>query len=128
MNIISEAYAMGPAPQAGGQSSGAAGVIASLLPFQDLRQRILVVTSSIIPGKEIKDVLGSVTGVSKVAASTDAEFRLAEKEALLDIMNQAINLGANSVIDLKMTTGSYQQQGSQWMVSKATYTGTAVRI
>lgn len=33
MNIISEAYAMGPAPQAGGQSSGAAGVIASLLPF-----------------------------------------------------------------------------------------------
>lgn len=63
-----------------------------------------------------------------MAASTDAEFRLAEKEALLDIMNQAINLGANSVIDLKMTTGSYQQQGSQWMVSKATYTGTAVRI
>lgn len=96
--------------------------------IQDLRQQILVVTSSTIPGKEIKDVMGSVTGVSKVAASTDVEFRLAEKEALLDIMNQAINLGANSVIDLKMTTGSYQQQGSQWMVSKATYTGTAVRI
>lgn len=96
--------------------------------IHDLRQRVLVVTSSTIPGKEIKDVLGSVTGVSKVAASTDAEFRLAEKEALFDIMNQAINLGANSVIDLKMTTGSYQQQGSQWMVSKVNYTGTAVRI
>jgi len=154
MNIITEAYAMGPAPQAG----GVAGVLA--LPFiiiagvivlmifgtfgrrkkaaikaekvnkqiQDLRQRILIVTSSTIPGKEIKDVIGSVTGVSKIAASTDAEFRLAEKEALLDIMNQAINLGANSIIDLKMTTGSYQQQGSKWMVSKATYTGTAVRI
>lgn len=160
MNIITEAYAMGPAPQAGGQSSGVAEVISSLLPFiifiifaglivlitfgrrkkaaiktkeidkqiQDLRRRILVVTSSTIPGKEIKDVIGSVAGVSKVEASTDVEFRLAEKEALLDIMNQAINLGANAIIDLKMTTGSYQQQGSQWMVSKVTYSGTAVRI
>lgn len=32
-NFISEAYAMGPAPQAGGQAGGAQGVIASLLPL-----------------------------------------------------------------------------------------------
>ncbi len=32
-NFVTEAYAMGPAPQAGGQAGGAQGMIASLLPL-----------------------------------------------------------------------------------------------
>jgi preprotein translocase subunit YajC len=32
-NLIAEAYAMGPAPQAGGQAGGAQGMIGSLLPL-----------------------------------------------------------------------------------------------
>ena len=32
-NLITEAYAMGPDPQAGGQAGGAQGMIASLLPL-----------------------------------------------------------------------------------------------
>lgn len=104
--------------------------------IQELSQRVLVVTSSTVPGKEIKRVIGAVTGVSKTEASTDAEFKLAEKEALLDIMQKAIELGANAIVDLKMTTGSYEKRvwidiGSQKgyrMVSKVTYTGTAVIV
>jgi len=104
--------------------------------IQELSQRVLFVTSSTVPGKEIKRVIGAVTGVSKTEASTDAEFKLAEKEALLDIMQKAIELGANAIVDLKMTTGSYEKRvwidiGSQKgyrMVSKVTYTGTAVIV
>lgn len=92
-----------------------------------LGERVLVVTSSAIPGKEL-DIIGVVSGVSDTAASFGEEFKLAEKEALYNLMNRALELGANGVIDLKMSTGSYEQQGSQWMVSKVTYTGTAVQI
>lgn len=93
-----------------------------------LREKILVVTSGDIQSRKIKDVIGNVTGISATAASTDRGFRKAEKEALADIMCQGIQMGANAIIDLKMTTGSYEQQGSQWMVSKVVYYGTAVKV
>ena len=78
--------------------------------------------------REIIGALGNVTGISATAASTDKGFRKAEQEALADIMRQGIQMGANAIVDLKMTTGSYEQQGSQWMVSKVVYYGTAVRV
>jgi uncharacterized protein YbjQ (UPF0145 family) len=96
--------------------------------IQELRERIIVVTSNSLPDREIKSALGNVTSISATAASTDRGFRKAEKEALADIMRQGIHMGANAIIDLKMTTGSYEQQGSQWMVAKVVYYGTAVRI
>ena len=76
--------------------------------IQDLRQRILVVTSDNIHGKEVKHVIGSVIGVSKTPAASSAEFNLAEKEAMLDIINNAISIGANAITDLKMTTSGVQ--------------------
>ena len=96
--------------------------------IQGLREWIIVVTSNSLPDREIKGALGNVTGISATAASTDRGFRKAEKEALADIMRQGIQIGANAIVDLKMTTGSYEQQGSQWMVSKEVYYGTAVRV
>lgn len=96
--------------------------------IKNLREKIIVVTSSSLPDKDIKGALGNVTGISETAASTDRGFRKAEKEALADIMRQGIQMGANAIIDLKMTTGSYEQQGSQWMVSKVVYYGTAVKV
>ncbi len=96
--------------------------------IQGLRERIIVVTSTSLPDSEIKGALGNVTGISATAASTDRGFRKAEKEALADIMRQGIQMGANAIIDLKMTTGSYEQQGSKWIVAKVVYYGTAVRV
>ena len=96
--------------------------------IQVLRERITVVTSSSLPDKDIKGAIGNVTGISATAASTDRGFRKAEKEALVDIMLQGIQIGANAIIDLKMTTGSYEEQGSKWIVSKIVYYGTAVRV
>jgi len=96
--------------------------------IKSLREKIIVVTSSNLPDRQIKGALGNVTGISETAASTDRGFRKAEKEALADIMRQGILMGANAIVDLKMTTGSYEQQGSQWMVSKVVYYGTAVKM
>lgn len=96
--------------------------------IKSLREKIIVVTSNNLPDRQIKGALGNVTGISATAASTDRGFRKAEKEALADIMRQGIQMGANAIIDLKMTTGSYEQQGSQWMVSKVVYYGTAVKV
>lgn len=41
---------------------------------------------------------------------------------------RAKSLGANAVIEIKLNTGTYEQQGSKWQVSQAVYNGTAVRI
>ncbi|MEQ1533616.1 MAG: heavy metal-binding domain-containing protein [Sideroxydans sp.] len=90
------------------------------------RSEIVVVASSGIPGKEIQNVLGAVTGISNTQASSKEEFELAEKEAMLALIEKAQRLGANAIVDLKLSTGSYQQQGSQWQVSQAVYNGTAV--
>jgi len=96
--------------------------------IRNLRERIIVVTSTSLPDKAVKSAIGNVTGISATAASTDRGFRKAEKEALADIMRQGIQIGANAIIDLKMTTGSYEEQGSKWVVSKVVYYGTAVRV
>ncbi len=94
--------------------------------IQNLKRRILIVTSGSILPKEIKEVKGTVVGISNIAASNSLEFELTEKEALLDIMTKALELGVNCIIDLKMTTSSYGDEKS--IVSKVMYTGTAVRI
>jgi uncharacterized protein YbjQ (UPF0145 family) len=93
-----------------------------------LKLEILVVPSSEIPGKNIKNVLGLVRGVSDTQASTKEEFSLSETEALYDMLKNAKNMGANAIIDAKVSTGTYQTQGSQWQVSQAIYTGTAIVV
>lgn len=94
----------------------------------ELGRHILVVTSGYIPGEEIHHVLGHVTGTSWIEACCPEEADAAEREAKLDLMRMALNMGANAVIDARMSTSSHQQQGTQWMVSKTYYTGTAVVI
>ena len=94
----------------------------------ELRQKVLVVSSTAIPGKEIKQVLGQLSGTSSIEASRPEEADAAEQQAMLNLMEKAQAMGANAVIDAKLTSSSHQKQGSKWMVSKAYYTGTAVII
>jgi uncharacterized protein YbjQ (UPF0145 family) len=44
------------------------------------------------------------------------------------MLKHAHDLGANAVIGVSLTTGTYETNGSQWQVSRPVYTGTAVRI
>ena len=96
--------------------------------LKTIGKEVIAVTSEAFPGKPIKSTLGSVVGISDTAASTDEQFLLAEKEAMLNILTIAREMGANAVIGLRMSAGTYQQQGSQWMVTKVTYNGTAVQV
>jgi len=95
--------------------------------IKDMSESILVVTSSDIPTKEVKEVLGNVTGISS-SATTEAGFERAEREAMAEVMRRGLEMGANAIIDLRMTTGSYEQQGAKWMVTRVVYNGTAVKI
>ena len=92
-----------------------------------LKDDILVSTGSSLPTKEIRKSLGLVRGLSEHPASSNTEFVLSEKEALLNILLEAKKVGANAIIDLKLDNGTYQQRGSKWQMSQAVYIGTAVR-
>lgn len=95
--------------------------------LNNLKKDILVVSSPDIPGKTVKNVLGLVRGISG-QATTEAEFNKAEAEALKNMINNAVSIGANAIISVRLTIGSYDQQGSEWHSSQAVYIGTAVVI
>jgi uncharacterized protein YbjQ (UPF0145 family) len=81
-----------------------------------------------LPSETVRETLGLVRGISDIEASSRLDFQLAEQEALYLMLMQAEALGANAVVDARLTTGTYETNGSQWQVSRPVYTGTAVRI
>lgn len=81
-----------------------------------------------VPSDKIKQTLGLVRGISDTEASSQADFALAEREALLLLLKHAHDLGANAVVGVRLATGTYETTGSKWQVSRPVYTGTAVRI
>ena len=81
-----------------------------------------------LPHEKVRETLGMVRGISDIEASSRLDFELAEQEALYSMLRAAVDLGANAVVDARLTTGTYETNGSQWQVSCPVYTGTAVRI
>jgi uncharacterized protein YbjQ (UPF0145 family) len=96
--------------------------------LKSIGKEVIAVTAEAFPGKTVNNTFGCVVGISDTAASTDEQFLLAEKEAMLNILTVAWEMWANAVIGLRMSAGTYQQQGSQWVVTKVTYNGTAVQV
>jgi uncharacterized protein YbjQ (UPF0145 family) len=91
-----------------------------------IRTKVKVFTH--LPSEKVKEALGLVRGISDIEASSRLDFKLAEQEALLLMLKQAYDLGANAVVGVSLTTGTYEASGSRWQVSRPVYTGTAVRI
>ena len=81
-----------------------------------------------LPPDKVRETLGLVRGISAIEASSRIDFELAEQEALYLMLQHALELGANAVVDARLTTGTYETNGSKWQVSRPVYTGTAVRI
>jgi uncharacterized protein YbjQ (UPF0145 family) len=81
-----------------------------------------------LPAGQVKRTFGLVRGISDTEATSKRDFRLAEQEALLLMLKQAYDMGANAVVGVRLTTGTYEADGSRWQVSRPVYTGTAVRI
>ena len=72
--------------------------------------------------------IGFVESMSGIEATSDADYLLAEREALLALGRQALAMGANAIVGLRKTNTNYDQAGSQWRVSRVTYLGTAVVV
>lgn len=105
--------------------------------IQYFQNRIAVATSDAIPGRATEQVLGPVTGISLIPASNDDEQMLAEREAMHSLIKQALQMGANAVLDLKMTEESYQHTDPKkflvlpavtFTATRVTYAGTAAKV
>ena len=101
------------------------------------QNRITVATSDAIPARVTEQVLGSITGTSHIPASNTEERKLAEREAMHSLIKQALQMGANAVIDLNMTTESFEFTEPKkflvfpavtWTATKVIYAGTAVKV
>ena len=91
-----------------------------------IRNQILMVTTDDLPGFMIVKTIGYVEALSESEAASDWGYRLAEKEALLKLAQKAREIGANAVVGIRKNNAQYDQAGSQWLVSRVTYCGTAV--
>jgi uncharacterized protein YbjQ (UPF0145 family) len=107
---------------------------------------MLVVTTGDVPGREVAEVLGIVTGeailganifrdffagirdiVGGRSAAYEEELRKAKDIALQEMENEAASMGGNAVIGVDLDYESIQmgQGGGMLMVSAS---GTAVRL
>jgi hypothetical protein len=91
-----------------------------------IRKEVEVYTQ--LPADKVKETLGMVRGISDIEADSGLEFDLAEQEALYLMLKQARQMGANAVVDARLSLGTYEVTGAKWQVSRPVYTGTAVRI
>jgi uncharacterized protein YbjQ (UPF0145 family) len=105
--------------------------------IQYFQNQVAIVTSNAIPGRATEQVLGPVTGISRIPASNDEERKLAEREAMHTLIKQALQMGANAVVDLKMATDSYEHTDPKkflvlpavkFTATKVTYAGTGVKV
>jgi hypothetical protein len=85
-----------------------------------LQETMLLATTDTVPGVEISKTIGYVEALSDVEVASDRDYRLAERDALLRL--------AKAVIGIRKAYAGYDQSGSQWRISRVTYTGTAAMV
>lgn len=92
------------------------------------QERVPIIASDNFPEKDYKN-LRNIDGYCSITAPKKIKHtasQLAEKWAMLHILNNAMRLGGNAIIDLKEST-EYDETGEEIIVS-ATYTGTAIKL
>ncbi len=92
------------------------------------KHRVTVVTSDNIPGSEITEVKGPVAGESETSSSRRSKLKIAELDAMIVIMHEALSLGANAITGYKVFTDTYMQLDSKKTIRKVSCSGTAVEI
>ena len=91
-----------------------------------IREQLFLASTDSVSERSIAKTIGFVESMSGIEAASDADYQLAEREALLALGRQALAMGANAIVGLRKTNAHYDQAGSQWRVSRVTYSGTAV--
>lgn len=91
-----------------------------------IREQVLLVSTETVPRQKIVKTIGFLESISGIEVSSDGDYRIAEKEALLALGQQALSVGANAIVGLRKVHTHYDQAGSQWRVSRVIYSGTAI--
>ena len=99
-----------------------------LSDLEAIKHQVLLVSTDQPPSKAVIRMLGYLESVSTVEVASDADYRLAECDALLTLARNALAKGANAIVDLRKTHAHYDQPGSQWRVSRVIYSGTAAVV
>lgn len=93
-----------------------------------IKRQVLLVSTDQPPSRAVIRTLGYLESVSTVEVASDADYRLAECDALLNLARNAVAQGANAIVGLRKTHAHYDQPGSHWRVSRVIYSGTAVVV
>jgi len=99
-----------------------------LSDLEAIKHQVLLVSTDQPPSKAVIRTLGYLESVSTVEVASDADYRLAECDALLNLARNAVAQGANAIVGLRKTHAHYDQPGSQWRVSRVIYSGTAAVV
>lgn len=99
-----------------------------LLELEAIKHQVLLISTDQPPSRAATRTIGYLESVSAVEAASDADYRLAETDALLNLARNAVAQGANAIVGLRKTHAHYDQPGSQWRVSRVIYSGTAVVV
>lgn len=99
-----------------------------LSDLEAIKHQVQLVSTDQPPSKAVIRMLGYLESVSTVEVASDADYRLAECDALLNLARNAVAQGANAIVGLRKTHAHYDQPGSQWRVSRVIYSGTAAVV
>lgn len=88
-----------------------------------LRQKIAIATTPEVPGKTVAKELGTVTAEGAAGAGF---HRVAEKRALLSLMQRALALGADAVVNVRHE--GHSPGKAQLKIGKVILVGTAVKL
>lgn len=77
----------------------------------------------VVPGRSVVRALGLVEFTQKGIAGDAPKVSPSIFRSLLEAAKES---GANAVINVRLSTGTYQQQGSQWQVTYIIAYGDAV--
>ena len=83
-----------------------------------------ITTLDHLPGREIERYLGLVQYSDK---GFTGNFPKKSGELFQGLLNAASDAGGDAVINMRVSTGSYQAQGSQWVCAFVIVYGEAVR-
>jgi len=88
-----------------------------------LRKKISIVSTPEVPGKRVAGELGAVTAEGAAGAGFQ---RVAEKRALLILMQRALALGADAVVNVRHE--GHAPGKAQWQKGRVILAGTAVKL
>lgn len=97
-----------------------------------LRERMLLSNTAYIEERPVSQYLGLVAADAifepAIFGSSIEVMEKVRSKALDALIEKAIDVEADAVLNVKFVYGSYQAQGSQWEVMMMTAYGTAVKL